>query len=59
MQHLLQDDYIAQQVFEQIKKGYRSGQVFSSGEYDPETEDYTDGEDYWWSFDKNGNIIID
>jgi hypothetical protein len=59
MQHLLQDAYIAQQVFGQIKEGYRGGQVFSSGDYDPETKDYIEGEDYWWGFDENGNIIID
>jgi len=59
MTHLLQDKYILQQIMEQIKNGFTSGQVFDGGEWNDETNDYDDTEDHWWKFDHTGNIIID
>ncbi len=59
MTHLLQDKYILQQIMEQIKNGFTSGEVFDSGKWNNETNDYDDIENYWWKFDHTGNIIID
>lgn len=59
MQHLLQDEYILQQVMEHINNGYTSGQVFDSGKWNDETNEYDDIYSHWWKFDHSGSIIID